>query len=193
LAFPLEGILPRPEAEELLIAGNKRRCFMFRQTLTRVGVPAVIATMMLTAGPAWAQNYGRGSYSASAGSSSGGGSARSTEIILKASGVPLQNGRVAWPWGLRLLGPNAQMQQLEAQLQLAVEQITAGGANPLLLDEIRRNVECLRQILLTDKELRFSMPLAVYDDAELFIQNLKRATQILAASAPAAQPEASAR
>jgi hypothetical protein len=166
---------------------------VFRRMLTRVGLVAVVAAVLLMAGPAWAQQYGRGGYSASAAASSGGGSARAVQVILQASGVPIQNGGVAWPWGLRLLGPNAQMQQVEAQLQLAVEQVTAGGANPLLLDEIRLNVEGLRQILLADKERRFSMPLAVYDDAECFLQKLQRSPQILAASAPASAPQASAR
>jgi hypothetical protein len=134
-----------------------------------------------------------GGRSASAGASSGGGSARALEVIRKASGVPNQNGQVAWPLGFRLLRADSQMQQLEAQLQLAVEQVTAGGVNPLLLDEIRLNVEVLRQGLLADKAERFSMPLATYEDAERFLQTLKRTPQILAASAPAGRPEATAR
>jgi len=74
-----------------------------------------------------------------------------------------------------------------------VEQVTAGGVNPLLLDEIRLNVEALRQVLLTDKARRFSLPLAVYEDAERFLQKLKKTPQILAASAPASPPEGTAR
>ena len=134
-----------------------------------------------------------GGDSASAAAPSGGGSARALEVILKASGVPNQNGQVAWPLGLRLLRADSEMQQLEAQLQLAVEQVTAGGANPQLLDEIRLNVEALRQLLLADKERRFSLPLAVYEDAERFLQKLKRTPKILAASAPAGRTEATAR
>jgi hypothetical protein len=167
---------------------------MFRRTVTRVGVPAVVAAVLLMAGPARAQPQGNGGGdSASAGASSGGGSARALEVILKASGVPNQNGRVAWPLGLRLLGADSLMQQLEAQLRLAVEQVTAGGVNPLLLDEIRLNVEVLRQGLLADKAERFSMPLATYEDAERFLQTLKRTPQILAASPPAGRPEATER
>ena len=136
---------------------------------------------------------GGGDDSARARASSGGGSARALEVILTASGVPNQHGEVAWPLGLRLLRVDSLMQQLEAQLQLAVEQVTAGGVNPQLLDEIRLNVGDLRQRLLADKASRFSMPLAVYEDAERFLQKLKRTPQILAASAPAGQPEAAAR
>jgi hypothetical protein len=134
-----------------------------------------------------------GDDSARARASSGGGSARALEVILKASGVPNQHGQVAWPLGLRLLRADSQKQQLEAQLQLAVEQVTAGGVNPQLLDEIRLNVKDMRQLLLADKASRFSMPLTVYEDAERFLQKLKKTPQILAASAPASPPEATAR
>src|SRR5262249_59924883 len=150
-----------------------------------------LAACVLAAPAGAAEDYG-GADSASAGSSSGGGSARALDVILKASGVPNENGRVTWPLGLRLLPVHLQTEQLEAQLQLAVEQVTAGGANSLLLDEIRRNVEALRQLLLADKAWRFSMPLAVYEDAERFLQKLGRAPQILAVSAPAGRPDATA-
>jgi hypothetical protein len=154
------------------------------------------------AGDGYGGAAGEGSYGTSgragngdstgAAASSGGGSARAMQVILNASGVPNQNGQVAWPLGLRLLRADAQLQQLEAQLQLAVEQVTAGGANPDLLDEIRLNIEDLRRLLLADREWRFSMPLAVYEDAELFLQTLRRTPKILAASAPAGRPEAAA-
>jgi hypothetical protein len=120
------------------------------------------------------------------------------EVILKASGVPNQNGRVAWPVAFRLLEADSLRQQLEAQLQLAAEQVTGGGANPLLLDEIRSNIETLRQRLLAYEERRPSLPVTVrdlnlYKDAERFLQKLKRAPQILAGSAPAGRSEATER
>jgi hypothetical protein len=133
-----------------------------------------------------------GGYSAIT-SASAGGSGRALEVILKASGVPNRNGRVTWPPCFRLLRTDSQRQQLEAQLQLAAEQVTAGGVNPQLLDEIRLNVEALRQLVLSDKTQRFSLPLAVYEDAERFLQKLQRMPQILAVSAPVGRPEASAR
>jgi hypothetical protein len=110
-------------------------------------------------------------------------------VILNAGGVPNQDGQVAWPLGLRLLRVDARLQQTEAQLRLAAEQVTAGGANPQLLREVRRNVEGLRQHLLADKERRFSMPLAAYEDAERFLEALGKTPEILAASAPAGRSE----
>jgi hypothetical protein len=115
------------------------------------------------------------------------------EVILTASGVPNQHGKVVWPPGLCFLGADAQLEQLEAQLQLAAEQVPAGGANPHLLEEIRLNVDALGQLLLAHKARRFSMPRAVYEDAERFLQKLQRTPRILAASAPAGRSEATAR
>jgi hypothetical protein len=131
--------------------------------------------------------------SASATASSGGGAARAVEVILKASGVPNQKGQVTWPLGLRLLRVDEQLQQIEAQLRLAAEQVTAGGANPQLLHELRRNVKALRQVVLADKAERFSLPLAVYEDAERFLDKLTRAPEILAASPPAGRSEETGR
>jgi hypothetical protein len=169
---------------------------MFRRTLARVAVPAVVAAVLLMAGPVWAQHRGGGGRGggdpASAGASSG-GSTRSLEIILKASGVPNRNGHLAWPSVFRVLPTDGLVQQVEAELQVAAEQVIAGGANPLLLNDIQLNVEALYQVLRADREYRFSMPLAVYEDAERFLQKLHRAPQVLAGSAPAVPSETSAR
>ena len=136
---------------------------------------------------------GTGGDSASAAAPSGSGSARALEVILRASGVPNQHGQVAWPGSLRLVRADSQLQQLEAQLQLAAEQVTAGGANPQLLDEIRLNVEGLRQVLLVDQAGRHILTRAEYEDTDYFLQKLEYAPKILAASAPAARSEAPAR
>jgi hypothetical protein len=115
-------------------------------------------------------------------------------VIFTASGVPNRNGKVAWPLGLRLLrGADSLRRQLEAQLELAAEQVTAGGANPLLLDEIGSTVEELRQLLLADKERRFSMTRFEYEESERFLQELKRAPKLLAGSAPAGGSEGTGR
>jgi hypothetical protein len=137
-----------------------------------------------TGGQGGYETGGSAGDSASAAASSGGGSERALEVILTASGVPNEHGQVTWPLGIRLLRADSQVQQLQAQLRLAAEQATAGGANPLLLDEIRLNVEDLRQLLLADKARRSSPSLAVYNEAEDFLQLLKKAPKILAASAP---------
>jgi hypothetical protein len=175
---------------------------MFRRTLTRVALPAVVVAVFLTAGPAWAQYSGRGgrgggSYSggdsASASAPSGGGSAHALEIILTASGVPNRNGQASWPFAFRVLRADALVQQVDAELRVAGEQVTAGGANPLLLDDIRLNVETLRQVLLAHKENRRSLPRVDYEDAERFLQKLQKAPQVLAGLAPAGPPEAASR
>ncbi len=174
---------------------------MFQRMLTRVALPAVVVALFLTAGPAWAQNragggrggsYG-GSDPTSAGAPSGGDSAGALEKILTASGVPNRDGQVSWPFAFRVLRADALVQQVEAQLQVAGEQVTAGGANPLLLDDIRLNVETLRQALLAHKENRRSLRRVEYEDAEGFLQKLQKAPQVLAGLAPAGPPEARSR
>jgi hypothetical protein len=110
---------------------------------------------------------------------------RSADIILGSSGVPTQNGKVSWPLGLRLLRADDLLKQLEGQLQLAAAQAVAGGVNPRLADEIRDNVETIRQALAADKEWRFSMPLTTYQDSEVFLRKLAKAPTLLQASAPA--------
>jgi uncharacterized protein (TIGR03000 family) len=62
MAFQLVETLARPRVEELEIARNKKRCIMFRQMFTRVGVPAVVAAALLMAGPAWAKGPGGGGH-----------------------------------------------------------------------------------------------------------------------------------
>jgi hypothetical protein len=151
-----------------------------------------LAACVAAAPSAVAQQLRR-SDSASAAASSDSGSARALEVILKASGVPNQRGHVAWPDGLHLVRVDSQLQQLEAQFQLAAEQVTGGGANPQLLDEIRLNVEGLRQHVLADKEGRHTLTRVEYEDIEDFLQKLENAPKILAASAPAARSEATGR
>jgi len=103
-------------------------------------------------------------------------------VFLTATGVRNQEGQVVWPLGLRLLRADQLREQLEAQLQLAAGQAVGGTVNPRLLDEIQRNVERFQRLLLADKKWRFSMPLAVYEDAERFLQELGRNVQVLQAS-----------
>jgi hypothetical protein len=124
--------------------------------------------------------------------SAGRGSDRAVEVILRASGVPNHNGQVAWPVALRLLGADARLQQLEAQLQLAAEQAVAGGVNPELLSEVRLNVEELDRLLVAERARRLCTPLEVYDDAGRFLRTLQRAPQLLAASPPTGRPQATA-
>jgi hypothetical protein len=113
------------------------------------------------------------------------------DTILAGSGVPMQNGKVTWPLGLRLLRVDDFLKQLEAQLQVAAGQAAVGGVNGQLTDEIRDNVETIRQALAADKEWRFSMPLTVYEDSELFLRRLAKAPTLLQASTPAGRGQES--
>ena len=126
-----------------------------------------------------------GESSASLAAASGSGPARALTLILAASGVPHQNGEIAWPPVLRLVNAESEMQRVQALLQLTAEQVIAGGANPKLLDEIRLTVDGLRRLLREDKAARWpSLPADLYNDAESFLQALSRVTRIAGASVP---------
>jgi hypothetical protein len=87
---------------------------------------------------------------------------------------------------LRLLQADVDMQRVQAQLQLAAEQVIAGGANPKLLDELRLTVADLVRLLRADRAERWpSLPPDVYDDGERFLRALQRAPRMAEASAPA--------
>jgi hypothetical protein len=117
--------------------------------------------------------------------SSESGPARALMLILASSGVPNQNGQIIWPPILRRVRAEAEMQRVEAQLQLAAEQVIAGGVNPKLLDEIRLTVEEMDRLLKADRASRWpSLPADMYDDAGHFLQVLKRAPRIVEAAPP---------
>jgi hypothetical protein len=109
-------------------------------------------------------------------------------LILSASGVPHKNGQIIWPSILRLANADADIQRMEAQLQLAAEQVIAGGVNPKLLHEMRLTVEDMRRLLRADQASRWpSLSRDTYDDAERFLQDLQRAPRLTEAAPPARQ------
>jgi hypothetical protein len=102
--------------------------------------------------------------------------------------VPHHQGQIDWPHVLHLVHADAEMRRVEAQLQLAAEQVLAGGVNPKLLDEIRLTVGDMSRLLRKDKDTRWpSLPANVYDDAEQFLQQLRRVPRLADASPPARQ------
>jgi plastocyanin len=113
--------------------------------------------------------------------------------LLTASGVPNDDGRPRWPLGLRILaGPvtGELRDQIDALFQLAADQAAGGPVNAALARETGQAVKQLRGVLLRDKAERFGMPLAVYEDAERFLNRLDRAGHVLAAGLEAAGSEA---
>jgi hypothetical protein len=102
---------------------------------------------------------------------------------LAASGVPNDGGRLQWPVGLRAVGGPAAdelRQQIEALLKQEVGQAQSGPVNPQVAKDLARAVDALRKILLRDRDERFSLTPASYEDAERFLAKLGRAQQLLA-------------
>jgi plastocyanin len=130
-------------------------------------------------GPGY-QGYG----GATVGPSEAASEAMSLSEVLAASGVPNDGGRLRWPVGLRVVGGPAAdklRQQVETLFQQEAGQAQTGPVNPHLAQEAARSVDALRQLLLRDREERFSVALTTYEDAEHFLVKLEHAQKVLEA------------
>jgi plastocyanin len=102
--------------------------------------------------------------------------------VLRTVGLPSEHGQLEWPVGLRALpGAEDLRRQIDALVHDETEQATVGPTNAQLDKELARSVKGLRNLLLRDKEERFSLPLAAYEDAERFLAKLDHADQLLKA------------
>jgi plastocyanin len=109
---------------------------------------------------------------------------KSLSRVLTASGVPNVGGQLIWPVGLRILRGDAThgiRQQIDALFQLEAEQAQTGPVNPGLAQELARSLDALRKFVRRDREERFSLPLALYEDTELFLAKLDRAQKLFEA------------
>jgi plastocyanin len=109
------------------------------------------------------------------------------KLILTASGVPTDGGRLKWPLGLRLLGPldgGPLRDRTEALLQVAALQAQVGKVNPQLKREVSKAVGKLRARLraLDDRAVlaRFTVK-----EAERFLDRVKRAPKLIEQAMPA--------
>jgi plastocyanin len=109
---------------------------------------------------------------------------KSWSSLLTASGVPNDNGQLRWPLGLRILAApetDELREQIDALFQEAASQTASGSVSSPLIEEMRAAVKNFRRLLLKDKAERFGMPLAVYNEAERFLNQLDHAAQFLQA------------
>jgi plastocyanin len=102
--------------------------------------------------------------------------------VLAAAGVPNDGGRLQWPVGLRVVGGAAAdglRQQIDVLFEEESRQTQAGPVNPHLAQELTRSLGALRKLLRRDREERFGLPLATYEDAERFLDKLDHARKVL--------------
>jgi len=104
------------------------------------------------------------------------------EAMLNASGVSTDGGRVQWPLAVRLLGPpdgDRLRRQAEALLEVAALQAQNGQVNAQIGREIKQTAEELRRLL---RGVRDRVPLAgtTFEEAELFLDKVKKAPEVLA-------------
>ncbi len=110
------------------------------------------------------------------------GEEKTVTRLLTASGVPNDEGLLRWPTGLMLLGApgvDELREQIEALFGEAARQAAGGQANSVFAEEARQTVKQLRRLLLKDKNERFTMTLAVYEESERFLNKLDRAERLL--------------
>ena len=109
---------------------------------------------------------------------------KSLSRILKAAGLPHEDGQLRWPVGLRVLGgagADELREQIDALLQEGGEQARAGPANANLAQELTRATDALRQLFVRERDERGSLPQTTYEDAERFLAKLDRAAKLLGA------------
>jgi len=102
--------------------------------------------------------------------------------LLAAGGVPTEEGRPAWPLGLRVLpGQEAQALrgQIESLLQAAATQSARGQTNTAVVDELSQATDHLRKLLLRHREERGGMAQHTYEEAERFLGKLAGAQKLL--------------
>jgi plastocyanin len=109
------------------------------------------------------------------------------ELILTASGVPHDGGRLKWPVViLAQVTPNGERlrSQVEALFQVAAFQAQVGPVNPGLRREMTRAVEEIRQQVRVTRDRGF-LSRTAFDEAELFLDHLKHAWDVLEEAIPA--------
>jgi hypothetical protein len=100
---------------------------------------------------------------------------------LAARGVPMTALHVRWPLGLRLLASDDGgdlRDQVEALMLILADQRSQDAADPDLLREAHRAVDKLQRLVGQDKE-QARVPLAVCEEAESFLDRLRKALRLL--------------
>ena len=103
--------------------------------------------------------------------------------LLRAAGVPLGGGRLAWPLGLRLLpAPDAiaLRDRVEALLQVEADQAADGPVDAGVYLNLASALDELSNLLDRDREQRFSLPAHAYETAEKFLAEIRAAGKRLA-------------
>jgi hypothetical protein len=91
--------------------------------------------------------------------------------------------------GLRVVGGPAGddlRRQIDALFQYGAGQTQTGSVSAHLTQELARSVEALRQLLLRDRDERWSLALTTYEEAEGFLAKLDHARKLLEAGREAA-------
>jgi plastocyanin len=106
--------------------------------------------------------------------------------LLKAVGLPTDNGQLRWPAALLALStPGTDeydlREQIDALYEEAVDQAAQGPVNTNLAREMNHAVKELRRLVNADRPERYALPSADWREGESFVNKLENASRVLAA------------
>jgi plastocyanin len=115
--------------------------------------------------------------------------------LLKAIGLPTEDGHLRWPLPLRVMAsPATEERQLREQIDALFEEVASeaarGEVKPFLLDEMHDAVKEFRALVFRDRPDRLVFSQAEWQDSDRFLHKLDHAQKLLKRSQePAAQEE----
>jgi hypothetical protein len=109
------------------------------------------------------------------------GEEKTVRRLLSAAGVPHEDGKLQWPVALRVLPDTAPLRQrIESLVKEGATQSAVGAVNARVNLDLAAAVDALRDLMDREREERFSLPNATYEEAEKFLAGLKGAATRLA-------------
>jgi plastocyanin len=106
--------------------------------------------------------------------------------LLRAAGVPVQDGKLRWPVALQVLAsPETDdyelRDQIDALFEEVADQASQGAVNPELVREMGRVLKKFRARVFRDRPERYALSRSDWDEAEKFVDKLDRATRLFQA------------
>jgi hypothetical protein len=101
--------------------------------------------------------------------------------LFDVAGVPHAGGQLLWPVALRVLPGTALLRQsIEALIEEEAAQSASGAVNARVYLDLAAAVNALGSVMDRERDERFSLPNASYEEAENFLAGLKGAATRLA-------------
>lgn len=113
--------------------------------------------------------------------------------LLRAVGLPNDQGEIRWPLALRVAPPGPKSQELRQQIEAFVQASALQEVRPplshALAEEASRAVDALRRLMRTERAERGTLREEAYQEAERFLDQLSFTARVLAAESLPAPTE----